>query len=174
VSGAGWFGHGVRVDIGTISSQVIPLDVDYALAGQGPECTHPYGAWVARIPRYVWPDGIFHVATRGVAKMPIYRDADDRRAFLGLLSLAAEKFEWTCHTFCLMTNHYHLVVDTTGECLSDGLQLLNGRYGKASTANTPLGSRLRRTILVQTGSGRTARDRLRLRHDESGSRGSLR
>ena len=51
----------------------------------------------------------------------IYRDADDRRVFLGLLSLAAEEYEWTCHSFCLMTNHYHLVVDTTREYLSDGL-----------------------------------------------------
>src|SRR5207247_3636623 len=70
-------------------------------------CVHTvYG--VARIPRYVWPDGIFHVTTRGVAKMPIYGDDDDRRVFLGLLGHAGEEYDWTCHTFCLMTNHYHL------------------------------------------------------------------
>jgi putative transposase len=62
--------------------------------------------------------------------MSIYRDADDRRVFLGLLGLAAEEYEWTCHTFCLMTNHYHLVVDTTRELLSEGLQLLNGQYAQ--------------------------------------------
>jgi putative transposase len=85
---------------------------------------------VARIPRYLFPDGLFHVATRGVARMTIYRDDDDRLAFLGLLSLAVEQFEWTCHAFCLMTNHYHLVLDTTRENLSDGLQLLNGVYAQ--------------------------------------------
>jgi putative transposase len=62
--------------------------------------------------------------------MPIYRDADDRRVFLGLLGLAADECEWTCHTFCLMTNHYHLVIDTTREYLSEGLRLLNGQYAQ--------------------------------------------
>ena len=71
--------------------------------------------------------------------MPIYRDADDRRVFLGLLGLAVAEYEWTCHTFCLMTNHYHLVIDTTREYLSEGLQLLNGQYRKASTVNTSAG-----------------------------------
>ena len=85
---------------------------------------------MARIPRYVWPDGIFHVTTRRVAKMPIYGDDDDRRVFLGLLGHAGEEYDWTCHTFCLMTNHYHLVVDTTREYLSEGLQLLNGQYAQ--------------------------------------------
>jgi REP element-mobilizing transposase RayT len=62
--------------------------------------------------------------------MPIYRDDDDRRVFLGLLGHASEEYEWTCHTFCLMTNHYHLVVDTTREYLSEALQLLNGQYAQ--------------------------------------------
>jgi putative transposase len=104
--------------------------MEFGIRGQSLGSAQPYGAWMARIPRYAWPDGIFHVATRGVAKMPIYRDADDRRVFLGLLGLAAEEYEWTCHTFCLMTNHYHLVIDTTREYLSEGLQLLNGQYAQ--------------------------------------------
>ena len=62
--------------------------------------------------------------------MPIYRDADDRSVFLGLLRLAVEEYEWTCHSFCLMTNHYHLVIDTTCEYLCEGLQLLNGQYAQ--------------------------------------------
>jgi putative transposase len=79
-----------------------------------------------RMPRCVFPDGLFHVATRGVAKMAIYHDVNDRRNFLSLLALAVHQFEWTCHAFCLMTNHYHLVLDTTRENLSGGMQLLNG------------------------------------------------
>jgi putative transposase len=62
--------------------------------------------------------------------MPIYRDDDDRRVFLGLLGLAVERYEWTCQSFCLMTNHYHLVIDTTCEYLSEGLRLLNGQYAQ--------------------------------------------
>ena len=79
--------------MGTISSRVIPLDAEFGTRGQGHGCAPPYAGLVARIPRSVWPDGIFHVATRGVAKMPIYRDADDRRVFLGLLRLAVEEYE---------------------------------------------------------------------------------
>ena len=93
------------------------------------ESLRAYGQGVPRIPRYVCPDGIFHVATRGVAKMPIYRDDDDRRVFLGLLGPSpAKQYEWTCHAFCLMTNHYHLVLDTTREePLRRHCRLLNGR-----------------------------------------------
>ena len=104
--------------------------MEFGALGQGRGAGISTVLGVARIPRYVWPDGIFHVTTRGVAKMPIYRDSDDRRVFLGLLGLAAEECEWTCHTFCLMTNRYHLVIDTTREYLSEGLQLLNGQYAQ--------------------------------------------
>ena len=60
-----------------------------------------------RVPRSLFPDGLFHVATRGVAKMPIYHDDNDRRNFLSLLALVVQNYEWTCQAFCLMTNHYH-------------------------------------------------------------------
>jgi len=62
--------------------------------------------------------------------MAIYHDSSDRRNFLSLLALAVHQFEWTCHAFCLMTNHYHLVLDTTRQNLSDGMQLLNGDYAQ--------------------------------------------
>jgi REP element-mobilizing transposase RayT len=89
---------------------------------------------VARIPRYLFPDGLFHVTARGAGRIPIYRDDDDRLAFLGLLLLAIQRFDWTCHAFCLMTNHYHLVLDATRENLSDGFQLLNGDYAQGFNA----------------------------------------
>jgi len=85
---------------------------------------------VARIPRSALPDGSFHVGTRGVGQMPIYRDDADRLVFLRLLALATARFEWTCHAFCLMSNHYHLVLDATRQTLSDGLQVLNGLYAQ--------------------------------------------
>jgi hypothetical protein len=49
------------------------------------------------IPRCAFPDGLFHVAARGVAKMAIYREPHDRRSFLGLLGFVVDKHEWTCH-----------------------------------------------------------------------------
>ena len=85
---------------------------------------------MARVPRSLQPDGLFHVATRGVAKKAIYRDDADRLVLLGLLAQTVERFEWTCHSYCLMTNHYHLVLDATRADLSDGLQMLNGIYAQ--------------------------------------------
>jgi len=62
--------------------------------------------------------------------MPIYRDDDDRRRFLGLLALTVHAFEWKCIAFCLMTTHYHLIVDAAQQKLSDGMQVLNGDYAQ--------------------------------------------
>jgi len=87
-----------------------------------------------RIPRWILPDGTYHVSTRGVARMPIYLDVDDHRQFLGLLRNVVDRFEWSCHAFCLMPNHYHLLVETTRKQLSRGMQRLNGVYAQGFNA----------------------------------------
>ena len=83
---------------------------------------------MARQLRCELPDGVFHVTTLGVDETGIYRDDVDRVAFLRLLKLCVERFEWLVHVFCLMTTHYHLIVETTTEELSRGLHLLNGAH----------------------------------------------
>ena len=70
-------------------------------------------ATVALVPRPLrsqLPDGCFHVTTRGVDGCPIYRDDDDRLAFLTMLALCVRRHGWTVHAYCLMSNHYHLIV----------------------------------------------------------------
>ncbi len=87
---------------------------------------------MARLPRYVFPDyAIFHVTARGAGKISIYRDDHDRHRFLALLGDAVRSFDWTTHAFCLMTNHYHLVVEALLESLSDGMQHVNGVYAQS-------------------------------------------
>ena len=86
---------------------------------------------MARIPRYLLPDGIFHVTSRGVAKMDVFHDDADRLHLLALIGAAAVRFEWQCHALCLMTNHYHLVVEATQPQLSAGMQRINGPYAEA-------------------------------------------
>ena len=83
-----------------------------------------------RLPRYVFPDGTFHVCTRGVDGTPIYRDDHDRLFFLALFGDVVRRNEWIVHTFCLMTNHYHLVVESLRDELSAGLHRLNGVYAQ--------------------------------------------
>jgi putative transposase len=84
-----------------------------------------------RLPRYVFPDGIFHVGTRGVDGAAIYRSDDDRRFFLRLLADVVQRHDWAVHVFCLMTNHYHLVVEALRDDLSGGFHRLNGIYAQA-------------------------------------------
>jgi REP element-mobilizing transposase RayT len=86
---------------------------------------------VARQPRSALADGqFFHLYARGVDRLTIFRDRDDRLRFLQLLSLATERRTWECHAFCLMDTHVHLVVEAAIERVSRGMQLLLGRYAR--------------------------------------------
>jgi REP element-mobilizing transposase RayT len=85
---------------------------------------------MARIPRHLFPDGSYHVVTRGVDGLDIYRTREDRLRFLRLFARVVRENDWSCHAFCLMTNHYHLVVEALCEQLSAGLHRLNGVYAQ--------------------------------------------
>jgi REP element-mobilizing transposase RayT len=74
------------------------------------------------------PEGVYHVTTRGVARTAIFLDDDERRLFLRLFAAEVERHDWRCHAFCLLTTHYHLVVETQLWRLSDGMHRLNGTY----------------------------------------------
>ena len=86
---------------------------------------------MARVLRSSLPDGIFHVTARGVAGMPIFRDDEDRRSLLRMLALAVHVYEWRVYALCLMTNHYHLLLESRRVQLSTGMQRVNGAYGAA-------------------------------------------
>ena len=86
---------------------------------------------MARILRSTLPDGYFHVYTRGVADTSIFRDDEDRRWFLALFLNAARRSAWELHTLCLMTTHYHVVLQSTRAHLSAGMQWLNGLYAQS-------------------------------------------
>ena len=85
---------------------------------------------MARQPRHLLGDGIFHITARGVARMTIYRDEDDYTWFLQLLGTVMPRFAWQRHAYCLMPNHYHLVLKATLNDLSRGMQRLNGLYAQ--------------------------------------------
>jgi putative transposase len=84
---------------------------------------------MSRVPRSTLPDGYFHVTARGVDRTTLlFRDDADRTTFLELLQRAVDRYEWACHALCVMGTHYHLVVESTQEELSCGLQWLNWIY----------------------------------------------
>jgi putative transposase len=85
---------------------------------------------MARPLRLQIPGGVYHLTARGVARQAIFRDPRDRLAFLALLGRVVELHDWTCHAYCLMTTHYHLLVRTPSGDLARGMQRLNGDYAQ--------------------------------------------
>jgi putative transposase len=69
-----------------------------------------------------------------VRREPIFYDNLDRERLLMLLEELARRFRWRCHAYCLMTNHYHLVVETPEANLSAGMHRLNLLYAKQFNA----------------------------------------
>jgi REP element-mobilizing transposase RayT len=85
---------------------------------------------VARAPRHQVPDGLYHVTTRGTEGRDIYLNDDDRRFFVHLVAKAVERFLWRCYAYCLMSNHFHLMVETPHPNLAQGMHLVNGTYAQ--------------------------------------------
>ena len=81
---------------------------------------------MARPLRIEFPGAVYHVTSRGNAKQAIFLDDEDRGGFLDLLSIVVERFNWLCHAYCLMGNHYHLLIETPKGNLSKGMRELNG------------------------------------------------
>lgn len=73
-------------------------------------------------------DGIYHVTSRGTEKRDIFMDAEDRAAFMSIARTVAEDHDWQYLSYCLMPNHFHLVVRTRQPNLSRGMQRLKGSY----------------------------------------------
>ena len=67
---------------------------------------------VARKLRLQYPGAIYHVMNRGDRREPIFRDDKDRDIFLQTAGEACAKTDWEVHAWCLMSNHFHLVVET--------------------------------------------------------------
>ncbi|MBX3332172.1 MAG: transposase [Nitrospira sp.] len=83
---------------------------------------------MARPLRVQFDGAIYHVTSRGNAREDIFDDDVDRHAFLECLGKVATRFHWLCHAYCLMNNHYHLVIETPEANLSKGMRQLNGIY----------------------------------------------
>lgn len=82
--------------------------------------------------RIEFEGALYHVTSRGDRKENIYEDDRDRYVFLAILEDVIGKFNWLCHAYCLMGNHYHLLIETPEANLAKGMRQLNGVYSQAS------------------------------------------
>ncbi len=83
---------------------------------------------MARPLRIEYDGAVYHVTSRGNGREDIYLSDEDRKLFLDVFAHVVERFGWVCHAWCLMTNHYHLMIETPKSNLSQGMRQLNGVY----------------------------------------------
>ncbi len=87
---------------------------------------------MARPLRIEYPGAFYHIINRGNAGESIYADDRDRRKFLDYLETSVKRFTIVIHAYCLMTTHYHLIVETPNAKIT--YALLGQRFGGISGA----------------------------------------
>ena len=83
---------------------------------------------MARPLRIEYAGALYHVTSRGDRQEAIFDDDQDRRAFLNVVGQVVSRFRWRCHAYCLMSNHYHLMIETPEANLTKGMRHLNGVF----------------------------------------------
>src|SRR5213593_1680583 len=84
--------------------------------------------FMARKVRVEYPGAIYHIVSRGNHREAIFRDDEDREQFISTLAEACAKTGWQVHALCLMSNHFHMVVETPRANLIAGMKWLLGTY----------------------------------------------
>lgn len=85
---------------------------------------------MARPLRVQFPGGLYHVSARGNEQKLIFADDVDCHGFLRVLAAVVERYHILCHAYCLMNNHYHLLLETPDANLSSAMRQLNGVYSQ--------------------------------------------
>jgi REP element-mobilizing transposase RayT len=83
---------------------------------------------MARKQRIEYPGAIYHVMNRGDRREAIFRDDVDHQLFLSTLDETCVKADWLVHAYCLMGNHFHLVLETPRGNLVSGMKWFLGTY----------------------------------------------
>ena len=87
---------------------------------------------MARPLRIEYAGALYHVTSRGDRREDIFFDDVDREIWLTLFAKVCSRFNWRCHAWCLMDNHYHILLETIEGNLSQGMRQLNGVYTQQS------------------------------------------
>jgi putative transposase len=85
---------------------------------------------MARPLRLEFEGALYHIISRGNARQMIFQADSDYQQFLKILGVVVERYAWLVHAYCLLGNHYHLLVETPQPNLSAGMRQLNGMYAQ--------------------------------------------
>ncbi|GAB6180166.1 transposase [Desulfotomaculum defluvii] len=85
---------------------------------------------MGRKPRVWYPGAIYHVICRGNHRLNIFRDDEDRIIFLSILSELRKEYSYHVLCYCLMTNHFHMIVETLEHSITQIMTKFNWRYVK--------------------------------------------
>ena len=83
---------------------------------------------MARPLRIAYPGAFYHVTSRGNEQKDVFKNQKDREKFLEYLESATERYGAVVHAYCLMSNHYHLLLETPAGNLSQIMRHINGAY----------------------------------------------
>ena len=83
---------------------------------------------MVRALRISFEGALYHVTNRGNEKANIFVDEKDKRFYLKLLKETILLHQWICYGYCLMNNHYHLLIETPKANISAGMKKINGEY----------------------------------------------
>jgi REP element-mobilizing transposase RayT len=83
---------------------------------------------MARPLRIEYAGAVYHITSRGNEKKAVFKTDQDRVNFLNTLRHVNKRYNWICHAYCLMENHYHLLIETPDGNLALGMRQLNGVY----------------------------------------------
>jgi len=78
--------------------------------------------------RLEYAGALYHVTSRGNERKAIYLEDKDFQLYLAILGDVCSQYHWVIHAYCLMSNHYHLIIETPEGNLSKGMRHLNGVY----------------------------------------------
>jgi REP element-mobilizing transposase RayT len=83
-----------------------------------------------RLPRIQFPNAFYHIINRGKDRKNIFHNERYFQLFLDLIAKSHEKYGIIIHAYCLMTNHYHLLIETPNSNISDAMKYINGIYAQ--------------------------------------------
>ncbi|MEA1933815.1 MAG: transposase, partial [Thermodesulfobacteriota bacterium] len=83
---------------------------------------------MARPLRIQYSGAFYHITSRGNERLDVFRSKADREKFLSYLATATERYHTRIHVYCLMSNHYHILLETPEGNLSQIMRHINGAY----------------------------------------------